>query len=177
MGFSGQEYWSGLSCPPPGDLPDPGMEPTSPALQVDFITELPGKPRCDRLLFLNCFTNKISSKANGSIYGEGNGNPLQCSCLENPRDGGAWWAAIYGVAQNQTRLKRLSSSTFTALDYAYSLRSCLLQRILKTCEVFCGREVPRLRNENRYFLSLSILVSLAMSLPIENYPIFRGGSQ
>ena len=40
-----------------------------------------------------------------SCIGEGNGNPLQCSCLENPRDGGAWWAAIYGVAQSQTRLK------------------------------------------------------------------------
>ena len=38
-------------------------------------------------------------------------NPLQCSCLENPRDGGAWWAAIYGVAQSRTRLKRLSSSS------------------------------------------------------------------
>ena len=45
-----------------------------------------------------------------SCTGEGNGNPLQCSCLENPRDGGAWWAAVYGVAQSQTRLKRLSSS-------------------------------------------------------------------
>ena len=44
-----------------------------------------------------------------SCIGEGNGNPLQCSCLENPRDGGAWWAAVYGVAQSQTRLKRLSS--------------------------------------------------------------------
>ena len=43
--------------------------------------------------------------------GEGNGNPLQCSCLENSRDGGAWWAAIYGVAQSRTRLKWLSSST------------------------------------------------------------------
>ena len=43
--------------------------------------------------------------------GEGNGNPLQCSCLENPRDGGAWWAAIYGVVQSRTRLKRLSSSS------------------------------------------------------------------
>ena len=41
--------------------------------------------------------------------GEGNDNPLQYSCLENPRDGGACWAAVYGVAQNQTRLKRLSS--------------------------------------------------------------------
>ena len=46
-----------------------------------------------------------------SCIGEGNGNPLQCSCLENPRDGGAWWAAVYGVAQSQTRLKRLSSSS------------------------------------------------------------------
>ena len=46
-----------------------------------------------------------------SCIGEGNGNPLQCSCLENPRVGGAWWAAVYGVAQSQTRLKRLSSSS------------------------------------------------------------------
>ena len=46
-----------------------------------------------------------------SCIGEGNGNPLQCSCLENPRDGGAWWAAIYGVAQSQTRLMPLSSSS------------------------------------------------------------------
>ena len=46
-----------------------------------------------------------------SRIGEGNGNPLQCSCLENPRDGGAWWAAVYGVAQSRTRLKRLSSSS------------------------------------------------------------------
>ena len=44
-----------------------------------------------------------------SCTGEGNGNPLQCSCLEDPRDGGAWWAAVFGVAQSRTRLKRLSS--------------------------------------------------------------------
>ena len=46
-----------------------------------------------------------------SCTGEGNGNPLQCSCLENPRDGGAWWAAVYGVAQSRTWLKRRSSSS------------------------------------------------------------------
>ena len=46
-----------------------------------------------------------------SCTGEGNGNPLQCSCLENPRDGGAWWAAVYGVAQSRTWVKRLSSSS------------------------------------------------------------------
>ena len=46
-----------------------------------------------------------------SCIGEGNGNALQCSCLEHPRDGGAWWAAISGVAQSQIRLRRLSSSS------------------------------------------------------------------
>ena len=46
-----------------------------------------------------------------SCIGEGNGNSLQCSCLKNPRDGGAWWAAVYGVTQSWTRLKRLSSSS------------------------------------------------------------------
>ena len=45
-----------------------------------------------------------------SCIREGNGNPLQCSCLENPRDGGAWWAAVYGVAQSRTQLKGLSRS-------------------------------------------------------------------
>ena len=47
--------------------------------------------------------------------GEGNGNPLQCSYLENPRDGGARWAAVYGVQQSRTRLKRLSSSSIADL--------------------------------------------------------------
>ena len=52
-----------------------------------------------------------------SYIGEGNGNPLQCSCLENPRDGGAWWAAVHGVAQSRARLKRLSSSGIVVLNY------------------------------------------------------------
>ena len=51
-----------------------------------------------------------------SYIGEGNGTPLQCSCLKNPRDGGAWWAAVYGVAQSRTRLKRLSSSIAGLLE-------------------------------------------------------------
>ena len=49
-----------------------------------------------------------------SCIGEGNGDPLQCSCLENPRDGGAWWAAVLGVAESRTRLKQLSSSSIKA---------------------------------------------------------------
>ena len=51
-----------------------------------------------------------------SRIGEGNGNPLQCSCLENPRDGGAWWAAIYGVAQSRTQLMWFSSSSRDNLE-------------------------------------------------------------
>ena len=66
-----------------------------------------------------------------SCIGEGNGSPLQCSCLENPRDGGAWWAAIYGVTQSQTRLKPLSSSSYGKI-HAYELSYCKLSK-MRTC--------------------------------------------
>ena len=56
-------------------------------------------------------TERLHFHVSLSCIAEGNGNPLQCSCLENPRDGGAWWAAVYGVAQSRTRLKWLSSSS------------------------------------------------------------------
>ena len=62
-----------------------------------------GSPRFDT-------TERLHFHFSLSCIGEGNGNPLQCSCLQNPRDGGAWWAAVYGVAQSRTWLKRLSSS-------------------------------------------------------------------
>ena len=58
-----------------------------------------------------------------SCIGEGNGNPLQCCCLENPRDGGAWWAAVYGVAQSRTRLKWLSSNTPLCIFYSFLIHS------------------------------------------------------
>ena len=61
-----------------------------------------------------------------SCIGEGNGNPLQCSCLENLRDGGAWWVAVYGVAQSRTRLKWLSSSSSMCM----SCYICSLTKIL-----------------------------------------------
>src|SRR5574340_963934 len=69
-----------------------------------------------------------------SCIGEGNGNPLQCSCLENPRGGGAWWAAIYGVAQNRTRLKRLSSSS-SRKNWIQILRPCLVSKLNQTISV------------------------------------------
>ena len=80
---------------------------------------LPGKSHGQRSL-VGCspwgfeesdMTQQLHSHFSLSCIGEGNGDPLQCSCLENPRDGGARWAAIYGVSQSRTRLKRLSSSS------------------------------------------------------------------
>ena len=65
-----------------------------------------------------------------SCIGEGNGNPLQCSCLENPRDGGAWWAAVYGVSQSRTQLKRLSSSSSSSSSIVTS-QGILWARILE----------------------------------------------
>ena len=62
--------------------------------------------------------------------GEGDGNPLQYSCLENPRDGGAWWAALYGVAQSQARLRRLSSSRSIEDVLTESLRKVQEKRFL-----------------------------------------------
>ena len=56
-------------------------------------------------------TERLHFHFSHSYIGEGNGNPLQCSCLENPRDGGAWWAAVSGVTQSRTWLKRFSSSS------------------------------------------------------------------
>ena len=61
-----------------------------------------------------------------SCIGEGNGNSLQYSCLENPRDGGAWWAAVSGVAQSRTRLKRLSSSSRKAREFQKNIYFCFI---------------------------------------------------
>ena len=63
-----------------------------------------------------------------SCIGEGNGNPLQCFCLENPRDSGAWWAAVYGVTQSWTQLNRLSSSS-SSLSQGRRGRFCWLRRL------------------------------------------------
>ena len=156
MGFSSQEYWSGLPFPSPVDHVLSKLSTmTHPSLVVlydmahSFIgldkavvhvlslisflwlwfsfclaiathfstlawkmpwAEEPGRLQSmESLRVRHDWVTHFHSSL--SCIGEGNGNPLQCSCLENPRDGGAWWAAIYGVAQSQTWLKRLSSSS------------------------------------------------------------------
>ena len=122
MGFSRQEYWSRLPCPPPWDLPDPGIKPGSPALTgVFFITEPPGKPSHELTVGQNhlpqsLFYNKVLTSSCNLLTttpGEGNGNPLQYFCLESSMDRGAWWATVHGVAQSWTRLTHLSMYTST----------------------------------------------------------------
>ena len=79
------------------------------AWKIPWMEE-PGRLQSMGLLELDT-TERLHFHFSLSCIGEGNGNPLQCSCLENPKDGGAWWAAVYGVAQRRTRLKWLSSSS------------------------------------------------------------------
>ena len=87
-------------------------------------------PTLADILFINCTTWEILICLHTHICyiiyvhtcihtGEGNGNPLQCSCLENPRDGGAWWAAVCGAAQSRTRLTRLSSGSIHTCMHLY----------------------------------------------------------
>ena len=102
MGFSRQEYWSGLPLPSPKMVYRYIQNNFSQNFSIYFVE--------NSKLFL-----KYIWKIKTFPLGEGNGSPLQCSCLENPRDGGAWWAAVYGVAQSRTRLKRLSSSSSSSL--------------------------------------------------------------
>ena len=105
--------WQGLFCSwlhPQYKIQRRRWHPT-PAL-------LPGKSHGQRSL-VGCSpwgckesdpTERLHFPFSLSHIGEGNGDPLQCSCLENPRDSGAWWAAVYEVAQSRTQLKRLSSN-------------------------------------------------------------------
>ena len=74
-----------------------------------------------------------------SFIGEGNGNPLQCSCLENPRDRASWWAAVYGVAQSQTQLKWLSSSSSSVL---YSRFLLVIYLIYSSVNIGEGNGIP-----------------------------------
>ena len=128
LGVSRQEYWGGFPFPSPGDLPDPGIKPGSPTLQADsLLSEPPGKPYIYIYpLFLRFFSyighyrgnesgsdikeSASNAKDPGLIPGsgrspaEGNSNPLQYSCLENPMDRGAWWAMVHGVAKSWTQL-------------------------------------------------------------------------
>ena len=83
-----------------------------------------------------------SSPLLNACTGEGNGNPLQCSCLENPRGGEVWWAAVYGVAQSRTRLKRLSSSSSSrnpagGSEASVGPAAAAATKSLQSCQTLC----------------------------------------
>ena len=85
------------------------MQVKKQQLEPDMEQQTSSKLRKEYIKAVNCHPAYLTYMQ--STSGEGNGNPLQYSCLENPMDGGAWWAAVYGVAQSWTRMKRLSSSS------------------------------------------------------------------
>ena len=126
MGFSRQVSWSGMPFPSPGDLPDPEIKPGSPTLRADTLpSEPPGKSSFKNHLFYGwvvCWASQValvvknlpanagdirdvgSISGSGRSPGEGNGNPLQSSCLENSVNRGAWWATVNGLTKSQTWL-------------------------------------------------------------------------
>ena len=77
-----------------------------------------------------------------SCIGEGNGNPLQCSCLENPRDGGTWWAAVYGVTQSWTRLKWLSSNRWRNIPCSWIIRINIVKMSILPKGIYRFNAIP-----------------------------------
>ena len=103
-GISRWGYWRRLPFPSPHDLPNPETESISPALQADSLT-----------------------LSHTFIFGEGNGTPLQYSCLENPMNGGAWWAVVHGVTESQPRLSNFTFTFhFPALEKEMATHSSVL---------------------------------------------------
>ena len=94
--------------------------------------------------------------------GEGNGNPLQCSCLENPRDGGAWWAAICGVTQSQTRLKRLSSNS---LSKGHSIKKYPLSQYLNVLSSVKQNSWQAIM----YMQSACVTISGQINMPVSSF--------
>ena len=106
-----------LRCPS-----DKAMAPQSST----FAWKIPWTEEPGRLQFMGLLESDMIERLHFhfslSCIGEGNGNPLQCSCLENPRDRGAWLAGVYGVAQSRTRLKRCSSSSKMSIQHKVMYR-------------------------------------------------------
>ena len=121
--FGPPEHWFvGTSC----QISEKAMAPHSRTLAWKIPwTEGPGRLQSMGSLRVR---HDWATSLSLSCIGEGNGNPLQCSCLENPRDGGVWWAAVYGVAQSWTRLKRFSSSSSSSSSMSDISKTWTLDR-------------------------------------------------
>ena len=118
-------------------------------------TEEPGGLQCMGSLESDT-TEQLHFHFSLSCIGEGNGSPLQCSCLENPRDGEAWWAAVSGVAPSRTQLKRFSSSrrTYVCSIFSEAEVSYKLVFILELGHVICYSETSVFY---QYFLVFGII--------------------
>ena len=118
-----------------------------------------------------------------SSIGEGNGNPLQCSCLENPRDRGAWWVAVYGITQSRTRLKRLSSSSreFCKASRHFILSSRLTEgtkMMAKWSYQWKTECVPSLRRKRLAVLGLDLVVcTVHVCWRRQNWQVWGGGHE
>ena len=113
MGFSKQEYWGGVPLPSP----------------LNSLTKDQTYMPCIRRHILNHWTTResLNFKIVIDSQAEGNGNPLQYSCLENPMDGGAWWATVHGVAKSRTRLNDFTLTFhFHALEKEMATHSSVL---------------------------------------------------
>jgi len=123
-----------------------------PTLGVDIRLKY-GNP--DKVLSLVLDTQYLSTFRTRN--GEENGNPLQCSCLENPRDGETWWAAVYGVAQSRTRLKQLSSSSSSSRARNAVRLTSLTGNVKANLTCLSKEEISSLINSSSKFcLSLSL---------------------
>ena len=113
-----------------------------------------------------------------SCVGEGNGNPLQCSCLENLRDGGAWWAAVYGVAQSRTWLKWLSSSSSLAGTASVLQNPLRLFQLANPKSIYPTWSIPFHGNFNKspWHVSISLLYFLSDPNASQHSPIWLGMS-
>ena len=112
---------------------------------IFLVSKINADGDCSHKIIRFLLLGSIAMTNLDSVFGEGNANPLQCSCLENPRDRGAWWAAIYGVAQSRTWLKQFSSRSLYLMSFFCSRIShriphysyCYLISRVHTVSVIC----------------------------------------
>ena len=145
MGFSRQEYWNDLPFPTPGHLPDPGIEPRSPALLADSsLPEIPGMGFQSGASVKNPPANVEDIKDTGSVPqsgrspGGGHGNPLQYSCLKSPMDTGAWWVTVHRSQRPGQDRSGLARSKPIALQNVVHSAGCWIK--CKTGLIFLSRE-------------------------------------
>ena len=106
--------------------------PSIPAWKIPWMEE-PGRLQSMGSLRVRP-TERLHFHFSLSCTGEGNSNPLQCSCLENPRDGGAWWAAVYGVTQSRTRLSDVAAAAAAGYNILFWQKARKLPQIRKSCQ-------------------------------------------